>query len=529
MREYWILTKLQLTSLFGINKMLHTRRTEVKKQGKKNLWALIAMAVVFLCISIQYSLLLGDALSRIGQLPQLLGLMVTATSALLLVFSVFEAKGVLFRFGDYDIVMSWPVRISAVAASRVTAMYAYNLIYGLLLLLPAGVIYGMFAKAAWWFYPLYLILALFVPALPTVVGAALGTLATLATAGMKKKNLFGAAFQIVFVVCIMASSMGLNQSMDHLSENPQALAGAAGAYPPAQWMMEAVTKQAPGLGYGLLLVAVPLAALGLFAYLLGKCFVSVNSRLAATPKAKAYRMGKLERTGRVRALYRLEWKRYINSILYLTNTIFGYVLLLAAAVVLGVVQPKGVMEALQAPELSWLVMALPLLFGWITMMSGTTASAISMEGKHLWIVKSMPVPARDWLMAKLMVSLTPALPAVFVGTLTLGIGLELPLIQWVWLFVVPLCYALFTGVFGLWINLRMPKLDWKTEAEVVKQSAPVMFQVMGGMFIMIASVVVLVATQSAWVMPMAALLPLVVALLLWKSLMRTAEHRLYQL
>jgi ABC-2 type transport system permease protein len=48
-------------------------------------------------------------------------------------FSIFETKGVLFGFGDYDVVMIWPVSVRAVAASRVFSMYAYNFIYALLL------------------------------------------------------------------------------------------------------------------------------------------------------------------------------------------------------------------------------------------------------------------------------------------------------------------------------------------------------------------------------------------------------------
>ena len=60
--------------------------------------------------------------------------------------------------------MSWPVSVRAVAASRVFSMYAYNFIYALLLLLPAGVVYAVKANPEWWFYPLYLVLMLLIPA-----------------------------------------------------------------------------------------------------------------------------------------------------------------------------------------------------------------------------------------------------------------------------------------------------------------------------------------------------------------------------
>ena len=72
--------------------------------------------------------MMAEGFAAIGMLPTLLGVMALASSALILMFSIFETKGVLFGFGDYDIVMSWPVSIRSVAASRVISMYAYNVV-----------------------------------------------------------------------------------------------------------------------------------------------------------------------------------------------------------------------------------------------------------------------------------------------------------------------------------------------------------------------------------------------------------------
>ena len=128
MREFWILTKLQVSSLFGINKILHMKNAEDKKQGKRALGSLVAMAFALLYMSILYSIMMARSFQMFGTLPTLLGIMALAASVLILMFSIFETKGVLFGFGDYDIVMSWPVNVRTVAASRVFAMYAYNFV-----------------------------------------------------------------------------------------------------------------------------------------------------------------------------------------------------------------------------------------------------------------------------------------------------------------------------------------------------------------------------------------------------------------
>ena len=170
MREFWILTKLQVSSLFGINKILHMKNEEEKKLGKRTLGSLIAMVIALGYMSVFYSYMLARAFQMFDTLPSLLGIMAMASSLLILIFSIFETKGVLFGFGDFDIVMSWPVNVRAVAASRVFSMYAYNFVYAFLLLLPAGVIYAIMAAPPLWYYPLFILLMFLLPALPTTPG-----------------------------------------------------------------------------------------------------------------------------------------------------------------------------------------------------------------------------------------------------------------------------------------------------------------------------------------------------------------------
>ena len=133
MREFWILAKLQVSSLFGINKILHMKNEEEKKQGKRALGSLVAMVFALGYLSVLYSYVLAKSFRMFNTLPTLLGIMALASSMLILIFSIFETKGVLFGFGDFDIVMSWPVNVRTVAASRVFSMYAYNFVYAFLL------------------------------------------------------------------------------------------------------------------------------------------------------------------------------------------------------------------------------------------------------------------------------------------------------------------------------------------------------------------------------------------------------------
>ena len=530
MREFWILTKLQVSSLFGINKILHMKNEEEKKQGKRSLGSLIAMVVAFGYLSVFYSIVLSKAFASIGMLPSLLGMMALACSLLILVFSIFETKGVLFGFGDFDIVMSWPVDVRAVAASRVSSMYAYNFIYALLLLLPAGIIYAIQAAPAWWFYPLYVLLMLLIPALPTIVGALLGTLLTVATARMKKSNFAGIVAQMVLVLGIMFLSMRSSKSMadpSKIADAAQAIQGMiASAYPPAVWFQNALTGGSlPDLLYLLLLTV---ACVSILMFWLGKNFVAINSRIKSKPRGETFVMRRQVRSGKISALFKREFARYFSSTIYVVNTAFSYVMLLAAGVAL-LVKADAVAEYLNMPELTTAIAAVPFGLGWIVSMGATTASAISMEGKSLWIIKSMPVSARDWLLSKLMVTLVMAVPSILITSTLVVIGLKPGFVDAIWLYVVPLAFAVSFGVFGLWLNIRMPRLDWKTEAEAVKQGGAVMVCIFTGMGVGFGSAIAAGATGSALVAPIVVLFLTLMTVLLWGSLMRSGESRLLKL
>ena len=90
MREFWILTKLQVSSLFGINKILHRKNEEEKKQGKRALGSLIAMVFALGYLSVLYSIMRANTFQMFNTLPTLLGIMAMAASVLILMFSIFE-------------------------------------------------------------------------------------------------------------------------------------------------------------------------------------------------------------------------------------------------------------------------------------------------------------------------------------------------------------------------------------------------------------------------------------------------------
>ena len=114
-------------------------------------------------------------------------------------------------------------------------------------------------------------------------------------------------------------------------------------------------------------------------------------------------------------------------------------------------------------------------------MNDIAAPSVSLEGKALWLVKSMPVSTADVLKAKLVVQLVLTLPAL---AFVYACGASLLRENGALLLLLGGCtalgYGLLSALFGLFLGLKMPMLDWTTETIPIKQSMGVTIALFGG-------------------------------------------------
>lgn len=86
------------------------------------------------------------------------------------------------------------------------------------------------------------------------------------------------------------------------------------------------------------------------------------------------------------------------------------------------------------------------------------APSVSLEGKSLWLVQSLPVTPRQVLRAKLrMQLLLTGIPVLFCIVCAALIYPYTP-IELLAAALVPLSYVLFSALFGLFVGLKMPIL-----------------------------------------------------------------------
>ena len=142
--------------------------------------------------------------------------------------------------------------------------------------------------------------------------------------------------------------------------------------------------------------------------LLSRFFSSVTTKRASV-RIK-YRRTQLKAAGALRALLGKELRRFASNSMIILNSALGSIFLVIMGVaaliyredllqVLGLMPGEGMLAGMAVLALSFM-----------GAMDYISAAAVSLEGKSLWIPKTIPVPVRTILMAKVLLNVVIALP-----------------------------------------------------------------------------------------------------------------------
>ena len=118
--------------------------------------------------------------------------------------------------------------------------------------------------------------------------------------------------------------------------------------------------------------------------------------------------------------------------------------------------------------------------------SDVSSASISLEGKNLWILKSLPIKSKDVIKGKLLAHIVLVVPISVVCGLVLSFCFNANLLFSIMCALNCGLAGLFVGVLGLIFNLLAPKFDWVNEVTPCKQAMVVMLTMFISMFYSIA-------------------------------------------
>ena len=476
-----ILLKKQMAEIF------RSYFYDAKKNKARSKAATAAYIVLFMTIMIGLlggiftflSLSICGALSAAG-MDWLYFAIMGLLAILLGVFgSVFNTYSSLYLSKDNDLLLSMPIPVNVIMASRLLSVYLMGLMYSLVIILPAVIVYWVTVSASAGAIFGCLLLMLLISVFVLTLSCALGWVVAKISLKLKNKSFITVVISLAFI----GGYYFFYFKAQTLIQNLIANAGAYGekikgaAYP--LYLFGRV-----GVGDALAMALVAAVILALFALmwlLISRSFLKIATSSGRTAK-KEYKESKTKQKGVAAALLAKEFGRFTSSPNYMLNCGLGILLLPICGILLlwqgGTV--ISVLNELFGERSGCTPILLSSAVCMLASMNDMAAPSVSLEGKSLWLMQSLPVTPWQVLRAKLGVQLLlTGIPVLFCAACIAFIYPYTPL-ELLLTVLVLVSFVLFFALLGLFLGLKMPNLNWTSEITPIKQSACVMITLFGG-------------------------------------------------
>ena len=212
--------------------------------------------------------------------------------------------------------------------------------------------------------------------------------------------------------------------------------------------------------------------------MLSRTFIKTATAKRGSAKIKYTDKGQRV-SSRSSALFKREASRFFSSSTCIVNNGLGAVFILAGAAFLVIYKEdvRQIMAMFAGYE--ELAMCLVAVFG--AAMAGIvlpTSSSVSLEGKSLWLIRSMPVSTDEVLGTKLRFSLVIYIPPLVILIASAVYVLRPGALLTLAAAVFSLLLLLVMAQMGLIANIRHPNLNWTTESQAVKSGAAVLISML---------------------------------------------------
>lgn len=463
-------------------------RIRNKKQNKSSSKVLIALLVIFMFFYIwSFANTIMEELIEVHLEYVLLTLFVLITTILTLIEGIYKSSSLLFNCKDDDLLLSLPIKRSTVLFVRVLKFYIFELLYNSLFLVPAMVVYATKVHVDFTFYLSSIFAILLLPIIPIVISCIIGGAISHTSSKFKYKNAAQIALTMMFLVFVFYLSFNLEVMISNFAENARNISDAiTRVYYPAGAYVNLVTNF--NVLDLIVFVLIHLVVFSLAIAIFSNIYFKINSRTKVVKKGIAKVEYKIKANRPMISLIKKEYKKFVDTPVFVINSAFGLVLFLVGCVLIAL-KFDSIPSALAQEEIEITVEQIKayvpvLLFGLIcfaSLMSSITSSMISLEGKSFNILKSLPVKPFTIILSKVFTAVTIMMPFILIGDLIFAIRFGLSFYQILIILVASIVIPLVSQIFGIIVNIKNPKMDAENDAEVVKQSASTMVAVIVGM------------------------------------------------
>lgn len=377
--------------------------------------------------------------------------------------SVFSTYSSLYLSKDNDLLLSLPIPVRCVMASRLLGVYLLGLMYAAVVIVP-GVIVSVIVM---------------------VLSCLLGWVVARISLKLKNKSFITVLLSLLFLAAYYFVYYKAQALITLLVENAAVygmkIRGSA-------YLLYLFGSVGAGDWLAMGIVTVTQAALlALTLWGIARSFLKIATATGSVKKVR-FEHRAVRAQSVQRALFGKELRRFTASPNYMLNCGLGILMLPVAGIVLLI--KGGALGRMLADVFSGNVGVVPVLMCaavcLLASMNDMAAPAVSLEGRNLWLVQSLPVVPWQALRAKLDVQLVLTGVPVLFCALCMVIVLPGSVLEKTLLVIVALLYTLLSALAALALGLKMPNLTWTNETTPIKQSGCVMLSLFANWFYALA-------------------------------------------
>ena len=457
MNSLFKLLKINYINNFGLNAVINKKiAKEDKSKSIKSFGMMLVIAISVIIMATVYAEIIGEALAQINLVHLLPMIASLITVIITFMLSIFKADGTIFGSKDLDFLLSLPISSRTILASKLIELLSLNIGISALVMIPSTIVYYIKSIASISCF-LYMIVGIVIlPLIPIILASIVAFILNIMSSKFRFSKIIYSVGMIGVIIVIFIGSLKAQDFMSYLMMNASSIENIfEKSYIPSAWFASSLINGDVG---DLLIFS--------------RSFKKINSNLGQSYQKSNYKISKLKQKGMYQTLLNKEFKRYFASTSYVFNTL-GITAMLVIMSIVSVFSGDEVLGMISKGAGRVIVLAVAAMFGVMSGMASTTPSSISIEGKNLWILKSLPIDIRDIFKAKVSMSLILSIPAIVISSLIISFGLSLSIIDTIFIIVFASVYNTFIAISGLFINILYPKFDWKQEIQAVKNTISV--------------------------------------------------------
>ena len=485
------LIKKQANELFAIL-FLGASRSQSKKKKKKSSGKgnAIAKAILFgllflvlfagVCV---WAFAMGDTLVKMNfewMYFIIFGLFALMAS---IAFNAFVSYNMVFKARDNTLLLSMPIPPRLILFSRMAILFMNCLIFISLFWLPAVLIYQIF-KASVAALVSGILILLILAMISLALACLVGWLVALIVRNKTTKIILSILGSILVIGIAIFLRGAMNFLMVAIIQNIDALNEFMNENYP--WIISfgnAAIGDVPSL---LIFLVIGLVFFGLIYFIMSKTFMFVVAAKTGG-KHKVYKATDQKSKTIWRSLLNKEFSFLFKTPVYLINAGLGSILIIIAMVACCFAIPmfRDALPVLREISLQpgvgfpfnlindlipFGILGVPLCCIAFSVLS---TPSISVEGKTLWVLKSMPIKPIDIFRAKLNMHVIYCLIPAIIFILFLGIICNESILSIITMLVGIVAFTFFTAYFGLFLGVMRANLVWINITMPVKQSLAV--------------------------------------------------------